>query len=230
MDEKNGPGRGATGAESQVEVDEKNQRDNPYSIATENSTAGLTVAVENAIRGVLGQHGPSAFAAPQEAAVAHEAGHAVVATHEGLVIESLSVFSRQEIWTGWCACDGPAWTTGPDTSAANDLSAARVIVAGLAGEAICGLDRPGSSLDELALSQLVGLNAATKLADPALGDAAYDTFAKRLWHEEVWDLTLTILRDHREPFMRLAELLHERRQIRGGKLRRVLAPIRRNAP
>ena len=54
---------------------------------------------------------------------------------------------------------------------------ARVIIAGLAGEAMTSNDKPGSSLDELALSQFIVLNAAVKRNDDD---------AKRLWHEEVW--------------------------------------------
>lgn len=204
----------------------------PTPPATSVAPPELKAIVESAVRGALAQHGPSAFAQPQEAAIAHEVGHAVVGAYEGLFIENVSVFSRRvpsqvDTWGGWVSCDGPAWRTGPDTSAANDLSAARMIIAGLAGEAICRLDKPGSSLDELALSQLVGLNAATKLADPQLSADAYDTFAKRLWHEQVWDTTLNILHNNREPFQRLAELLQERQEIKGKKLRDVLAQIRR---
>ena len=185
----------------------------------------LLAAIETAVRNVVGQHGPNAFAMPQEAAIAPEVGHAIVATHEGLGIKSISIFSRGRLWGGWCVCDGPAWTTGPDTSAANDFSAARLIIAGLAGEAICGLDRAGSSLDELALSQLVGLNAATKLADPNLSGEDYNTYAQRLWHEQVWGVVITILRNHREPFQRLAGLLQERKEVKGGTLRRVLRRV-----
>ena len=59
-------------------------------------------------------------------------------------------------WGGLCSEAGGVWTSGPDSHAEDDLRRARFIIAGLAGEALTGLDKPGSSLDELALSQLIG--------------------------------------------------------------------------
>jgi hypothetical protein len=155
--------------------------------------------VENATRNVFQRHGAPAFQALREAAIAHEVGHAIVGTHEGLTVKSVRVFFRKmpllgNVWGGWYAeKDSKGWTTGPDTSAESDLSRARIIIAGLAGEAITKLDKPGSSLDELALSQLVGSNAAFKLHDPTLSNAEYSAYAKELWNEQVWRKTLTIL-------------------------------------
>ena len=194
----------------------------------------IVTAVEDAVRDVLDKHGLDAFAMPQGTAIAHEAGHAIVATAEGLNVVSVSLISRrvpsfEPIWGGWCAFNGRTWTTGPDTSAANDLGAARVIIGGLAGEAVCGVDKPGSSIDELCLSQHVSCNAATKLADPKLTNEAFNAFAEAIWRDKVWDGAISIIRNNREPFQRLAELLHERRQIKGGKLRRLLAQIVKDA-
>ena len=88
---------------------------------------------------------------PRNAALAHEAGHAIVAAHEGMAIRRVTVFSRcvsgVELWGGLCLEAG-GWTTNNDTSADDDLRRARFIIAGLAGEAITGTDKPGSSLDE----------------------------------------------------------------------------------
>ena len=108
----------------------------------------------------LDRHGLAAFTMPRDAALAHEAGHAIVGAHEGFAVRSVTIFSRSvsglEAWGGFCTEAGGAWTTGPDTSADDDLRRARFIIAGLAGEAITGTDKPGSSIDELALSQLIG--------------------------------------------------------------------------
>jgi hypothetical protein len=128
----------------------------------------LVAAIEVATHRAFTSHGLSAFEMSRDAAVAHEAGHTIVATAEGMVMQSVRIFLRSTpagtAWGGWCEeASGKEWTTGPDSSVASDLSRARIIVAGLAGEAITGLDKPGSSLDELALSQLIGLNAAVKL-------------------------------------------------------------------
>jgi len=53
----------------------------------------------------------------------------------------------------------------------------------------------------------------------------YNTYAQRLWHEQVWGVVITILRNHREPFQRLAGLLQERKEVKGGTLRRVLRRV-----
>lgn len=196
----------------------------------------LIAAIKDATRETLDQHGLPAFEMSRDAALSHEVGHTIVATHEGLIIESVRIFSRSvplfgKIWGGWCAePDGTQWTTGPDTSAESDLSRARFIIAGLAGEAITGLDKPGSSLDELALSQLVGLNAAVKLDDdPTRSDEDYDGYAQRFWNDRVWGVAITILHANREPFMRLVEHLHRTEMVKGDKLRDVLAQVRRIA-
>jgi hypothetical protein len=203
------------------------------SILPKGTPPELIDAIEDATRKTLNQHGLSAFEMSREAAIAHEAGHTIVATHEGLNIESVRIFFRSaplfgKVWGGWCAEEvGKEWTTGPDSSAESDLSRARIIIAGLAGEAIVGLDKPGSSLDELALSQVVGINAGVKLGDPTLSDAAHAAYVQQLWHEQVWGVALAILRANQGPFNRLVEHLHRTEMIKGGKLRAVLAQVRR---
>jgi len=195
----------------------------------------LITAIENYAHKTFKSHGLPAFVASREAAIAHEIGHAIVATAEGMIIQSVRVFSRStpfgNAWGGWCAdADNQSWTTGPDSSVACDLSRARIIIAGLAGEAMTGLDKPGSSVDELAVSQLIGRNAAEKLAEPMLSDAAFEAFAEQLWHDKVWDRAIAILRANRGPFQQLAGHLHRREKIKGGELRAILTQIRRITP
>jgi hypothetical protein len=122
------------------------------------------------------EHGAAAFAAPREAAAAHEAGHAIVGTAEGFRIRKVTVFPRSqmpglgEVWGGRCMEADGSWTTGPDSSADEDLRHARMIIAGIAAEAFVGLDKPGSSLDEVAVSQMIGINIGVKLGDPTLSE------------------------------------------------------------
>jgi hypothetical protein len=213
----------------------KLRADQLLSILPKGVPPAVITAIENATHKALNSHGLSAFEMSREAAIAHEVGHTIVATAEGQVIQSVCIFFRsmplfENVWGGWCEDDGKEWTTGPDSSVESDLSRARIIVAGLAGEAVTGRDKPGSSLDELALSQVISLNAAVKLADPSLSDAAYDDFTERLWHERVWNVTIAILLANRGPFQQLAEHLHRTEKIKGGKLRAVLAQIRTIAP
>jgi hypothetical protein len=161
-------------------------------------------------------------------------GHAIVAAHEGLTVRSVTIFPRSVpnvglAWGGWCMDAGGTWTSDPDSTADEDLRRARIVIAGLAGEAMAGCDLPGSSLDELALSQLIGINAAVKLGDPALSDEAHSAYVQRLWHEQVWGVTISILRANYEPFNALVQALHEKEKVKGARLRQVLAQVRRIA-
>jgi hypothetical protein len=194
----------------------------------------LADAIENGARNAFEQHGASAFISTRYAAITHEVGHAIVGTHEEIKIREIAIYSQSmpllgETWGGHCYEAG-SWTSGPDTTADHDLRRARFTIAGLAGEAITGMDKPGSSLDELALSQLIGLNAAAKLADPKLPDADYDAYAEHLWHEKVWHAAIAIIRGNREPFMKLAELLNQHEVVNSGKIRRALAQVRKVVP
>jgi hypothetical protein len=121
------------------------------SILPQGSPPELTAAIARAVRNALVRHGPSAFASTREAALAHEAGHAIVGTHEGLRVRAVTIFSQEVpcfgmAWGGRCDEASGLWTTGPSTTAEDDLRRARMIVAGLAGEKLCGLDVAGSSL------------------------------------------------------------------------------------
>jgi hypothetical protein len=192
----------------------------------------LISAIADAACSAYHKHGAAAFAAPREAAIAHEVGHAIVGAAQGFRIRKLIVFPRTapgfgEVWGGRCMEAGGTWTTGPDSSAQDDLRRARFTIGGLAGEAMCGLDKRGSSLDELALSQLVGINAGVKLGDPTLTDEAHSAYVQQLWHEQVWGVAVAILRANYHPFMQLRERLRQRECIEGPMLRKVLDQVKR---
>jgi hypothetical protein len=187
--------------------------------------------IENTVRDAFNQHGISAFAMPRDAAMAHEAGHAIVGTHEGVLYRSVSIESRSVpgfgmAWGGWCNAD-VGWTSGPDTTAQSDLSRARIIIAGLAAEALTGKDNPGSSIDERALTTALVSNAANKLAKQNLSDAEFLAYAEQLGDEQVWNATIAILRNNEEPFQQLVNELDQREKVKGSKLRNILAKVRR---
>jgi len=194
----------------------------------------LSAAIADGINGVLHRHGVSAFIATRNAAIAHEAAHAIVGTHEGFTIREITIYSRSTplglMWSGRCKDAHGPWTTGPDSSVEDDLRYARFIIAGLAGEAMTRLDKPGSSIDELGLSQLIGMNIANKIADPALSHEEYHAYAEQLWHEQVWHQTLVILHTNSEPFLRLAQYLDRKEHVHSKMLRKLLAQVKRIAP
>jgi len=204
------------------------------SILPKGTPPELITVIEDATRRACDRHGVAAFTAPREAAVMHEIGHAIVGAHEGFRIRQITIYSQSapgfgQVWGGRCMEADGTWTTGPDSSVDEDLRRARFIIAGLAGEAMAGVDKPGSSIDELALSQLVGINAAVKLADPGLSDAEHSAYTQRLWHEQVWGVAVAILRNNYKPFMKLAEHLHQNERVHGGKLHKILAQVKRIA-
>jgi hypothetical protein len=206
---------------------------NPQTIGLmlpQGTTPELMAAIGDAALRAFHEHGAVAFAAPRQATAVHEAGHAIVGTAEGFRIRSLMIFPQSapglgEIWAGRCMEAGGKWTTGPDSSADDDLRRARFCIAGLAAEAVTGLDKPGSSLDELALSQLLGVNAGVKLGDPMLSDAEHSAYVQQLWHQQVWEVAISILRANRTPFVQLANYLNQHERIDGKQLHKMLAEV-----
>jgi hypothetical protein len=195
----------------------------------------LVTSFENAVRNTFERHGASAFAAPREAAIAHEVGHAIVGTHERIKIRQITICAKTmpglgEVWGGTCLEAGGWWNTGPDSTADQDLRRARFIVAGLAGEMVTGWDKPGSSLDEQAMSQLVGINAAAKLCPLSVNQADYRKYVENFWNEQIWVVACKILCGNQEPFHQLAGHLHQHGRVQGATLRKALARVQRIAP
>lgn len=196
-----------------------------------NAPPALLATIGDAVHNTLNEHGLDAFAMLRNAALAHEIGHAIVGTHEGLIIRKVSIFAREvrlfgQSWGGW-ATEAGSWRSDTTSSAEADLSRARVVIAGLAGEVLARLDRPGSSLDELVLSQALGCNAAAKrdVLDPS--DDEFWAYAEQLWHEQVWLVAWNILCANEKPFNQLAHRLHEKQTLQGAELRRILTHVQR---
>jgi hypothetical protein len=116
--------------------------------------------IEREVRRLLASEGLRAFEMLRSAAIAHEAGHAIVGRHEGLAIVQVEVFKcsgpQGEVWGGATNENAP-WRIDATTPTAGVLARVRYMVAGIAGEAILDPEgyRRGSSLDEIVLSQLI---------------------------------------------------------------------------
>jgi len=188
----------------------------------------IVAGIKDAAVRAFAQHGPAAFEASRETTVIHETGHAIVGAAEGFRIRELKIFQRSAtVWGGRCEEDAATWTSGPDSSAEDDLRRARLAIGGLAAEALCGLDKPGSSLDELVVSQFLGVNAGAKLDNFSPNDEEHTAYVKELWHEQVWGIAVADLRDNREPFCELAELLNQHEHLKSAKLSKVLDKVKR---
>jgi hypothetical protein len=193
---------------------------------------GLMTHFGDVVRDIFIQHGASAFKSTREVAIAHEVGHAIVGAHEGFEIRRIMITPRSApngelVWGGRYQPAGGTFRSGPDTSPDENLRRARLIIAGLAGEVATRTDVPGSSVDELAMSQLLACNAALKLADPGLNDAEREAYARQLFHKQVFCVAVNILCGNADLFNRLVEHLHQHEHARGDKLRRALAQVKR---
>ena len=175
---------------------------------------------------ILEAEGIAGLEIPREEAAAHEAGHAVVAQHEGYAIERIIVAEKfwsvagrpVTVWTGFTYLGGPrTLVVGPRTDPGNDLSYARVLIAGLVGEEIAGLARDASSIDELIMSQAVVSVAAGKLGVD--GEA--------LWASAVWRRTAKIIRHNIQPLNQITGHLLYAEEIDGAVLKQMLSEVRR---
>jgi hypothetical protein len=94
---------------------------------------------------------------PRSAALAHEVSHAIVGTHEGLIIVEVKVFERDGAWCG-VTNESSNWHIDPDnTPTETALARCRYLLAGIAGEAVLDPEhrRSGSSIDEIILVQML---------------------------------------------------------------------------
>ena len=193
---------------------------NPAQVLYPSAPPELQPHLQAMVHDRLIKHGIAAFAAPRRSAIAHETSHAIVGQHEGFKISRVTIHRHTvppfgECWGGWCSEDSGRWTVGPDTDPGNDLRRSRFLFAGLAGESVTGQDLPGSSLDELLLSQGCAAKAAAKLG----------VDAQTLWHEQIERAVIAIIRANRKPFEQLVALLDRKEKVQGSKLRSVLAQV-----
>lgn len=200
-----------------------------YQIAKQQQKAALTVAVATRAREVLEEYGAEAFALPRAAALAHEAGHAVVAAALGLQVEFIKVERVADFggaWSGFCQLTIGEWLMTRDSPLPDILMHAKYLIAGLAGELVSGLALPGSSLDEVLQAQVLAAMAADKIY-PDSAPAAHADCAAHIWEVGILGLAVSILRANRRALNRLVAELDRRGEVRGRPLRRVLAQVQR---
>lgn len=177
--------------------------------------------IREAARSAYAAQGLAAFDYPKSAAAAHEAAHAVeYKASVGIVATSVKIGFRrhagQRAWIG--ITDGtPAWHSGPDTSAEDDLAIARHQIAGVAGEMLLegSTFRLGSSLDEVALFRMLVAQAGFKMGLGAEG-------VMRLAAEQLVAVT-AILKRNTDVHRALARRLMRDHAVRGRRLARMLA-------
>ena len=72
--------------------------DQLLSILPKGTPPELIAAIEDATRKAFNSHGLSAFEMSRDAALAHEVGHTIVATAEGLVIRCTHLLPLYAVW------------------------------------------------------------------------------------------------------------------------------------
>lgn len=111
--------------------------------------------------GVVATYGSPPYT--RDAAVAHEAGHALVTLTLGGEIRSVEVYQAQPgMWVGWSEVSWPGIESRPVNALEHPIEALHSLLfrlAGFAGESAAGLEHMASSPDETyhALSVLIGV-------------------------------------------------------------------------
>jgi len=175
------------------------------------------------VKKVYAEDGVAGWTVTREAAVAREAAHAVVQTHDGDLITVVSVFSRPfdgEIAWGGVAKAGRQ--CDEMTSPERDLRQARAVIAGEVAKQFCCVKREASSLDEVMLSRILAKIASCKLDCKTAGE--------QLWRNQVWQRVEAILRHNQKVFYELSERLHRDGSVKGDELKRLLSGVGRLPP
>ena len=196
----------------------------------------MAATIENNVRKVLDQHGIGAFAMPRAAALVHAAGHGIVACAQGWLVRFVRVWAETVplpggsdvvAWTGLCQTASGAWTADNHSKVANDLKHAIDMTAGLVAETLTKVNLPGSSLDEVVRSQSLAALIVDKLR-PGLNPMQLNVTAKAFWNELIWGAAVDILQANRGPLKALAAALDEFGEVRGRRLRTILATVKRS--
>lgn len=157
-------------------------------------------------------------------AAAHEAGHAILYASYGDSFKYVKVFQRIEpyigiqMWGGETMPDkfsGPC-ELNPSTNQREYLFRARSLIAGLGGETLMGVDTIGSSLDELVMSQVLA-----QLLAGLCGEAS----GELIWRNDVWNVTLAIIKANAEPHARVMDALIREKRIDAVRLKILLRDV-----
>jgi hypothetical protein len=112
--------------------------------------------------------GDRAFDDPKSSAVVHEAGHAVLYAHHGVVVRYLKIWEGKKgmrgHWVGRAKTDKYPWSVGPDASPEVNFKHACIQIAGRVAEELFDTEnlRLGSSLDEIIQAQIIAGSIAQK--------------------------------------------------------------------
>jgi hypothetical protein len=177
-------------------------------------------------RRLLATEGLRSFEMPRSAAIAHEAGHAIVGRHQGLTIVRVEVFKRSgpqgEVWGGATNENAP-WRIDTTTPTAGVLARVRYMVAGIAGEPILDPDgyRRGSSLDEIVLSQMIYVRVMQERSSEFVGvDHPHEIWSGCWWQ------TCVILKHNEDIARDLMRKLARTGCLRGKPLAASLRQVR----
>jgi hypothetical protein len=185
-------------------------------IGAEQVRANVRLLAEHA----LATDGLRAFECPKLTAAWHEAGHAVIDAHHGVVPTCVSIWPVQvpgfvePHWEG--RCESPLPPIGLSTDPQQDIAFARRILAGVISELTFVADHGlGSSIDETAIAQVVITIAAAKLG----------RVAKDLFHETIDEIKAQ-LQAHEKTVRAFADELMDKHRLGASQLKALLRPVR----
>ncbi len=170
------------------------------------------------------REGKRAFEAPREHAALHEAGHAVISQVENIAVKHVRVDDRwiagMQCWSGYTLSQHQV-NTDAHTTVEQDFLSMRMIIAGVVAEQCFLPDyRAGSSLDEVVFGHMIAINMSGKMRG---GDV-----------EQILLMTVNSiamdLRGNERTLRAIADALMHSRIVRGERLRKQLANVRRVSP
>lgn len=193
------------------------------SVMLPNEAADLVEAhIDRMIRLGIAIQGKDALLAPRWHAALHEAGHAVVATLEGLGVEAVSV--KPEWFEGVKTWSGKTWTgvrsgkVGPATSLEQDAARLRYTLAGYVSEVCFTEDdfRLASSADETGIADIIAWTISAKTGEPPKKIYLDGCLYARAQLKHNADIVKTIAK----------KLMHARK-LRGAPLQKLLAKVKK---
>ena len=169
--------------------------------------------MESLLRQALAEHGEAALRSTRRDSAVHEAGHCAVYHAEGEKLRSAAIWPVDG--TGWSGIThaGGRWQVNPYTAPQDDLSRARITIAGWAAEVLEQGDdvAAASSLDEIVLFQQIVGAAAHKLGDDP----------SRLCAEQM-GLVAATLAENWTAVQNIANALERRKRLNGAQLKAML--------
>jgi hypothetical protein len=174
-------------------------------------------SVEEMAHGAFALQGKRAFETTLHAVALHEAGHAVIYAWQGDAVDRVRVRKRRGDWVGVTEqAEEGEWESSATSPPGDDIDRAEVIISGFVTELFFDARdmRAGSSLNEIAMFNMICANAALKLG-------ADEGELK----DKVLMLVMRVLLENGRTLQEVARRLEVRKTLRAKELAKLLSSV-----